>query len=96
MYGDRGERFSSVVSLLCLDISPCRLPFGVSALYVSIALIVIGTGLLKPNVSEMVGGLYSPEDRRRDSGFSMFVFGINLGAAVAPWAVPWAANGFGF
>ena len=71
------------------------LPFGVTALYVSIVLIVVGTGLLKPNVSEMVGGLYSPEDRRRDSGFSMFVFGINLGAAVAPWAVPWAANGFG-
>ncbi|MCH3922071.1 peptide MFS transporter [Limosilactobacillus sp.] len=71
------------------------LPFGVGALYVSIALIVIGTGLLKPNVSEMVGGLYSENDRRRDSGFSMFVFGINLGAAVAPWAVPWAANGFG-
>lgn len=71
------------------------LPFGVSALYVSIALIVAGTGLLKPNVSEMVGGLYSENDRRRDSGFSMFVFGINLGAAVAPWAVPWAANGFG-
>ena len=71
------------------------LPFGVSALYVSIALIVAGTGLLKPNVSEMVGGLYAENDRRRDSGFSMFVFGINLGAAVAPWAVPWAANGFG-
>ena len=71
------------------------LPFGVSALYISIALIVAGTGLLKPNVSEMVGGLYSENDRRRDSGFSMFVFGINLGAAVAPWAVPWAANGFG-
>ena len=71
------------------------LPFGVTARYVSIVLIVVGTGLLKPNVSEMVGGLYSPEDRRRDSGFSMFVFGINLGAAVAPWAVPWAANGFG-
>lgn len=71
------------------------LPFGVSALYISIVLIVAGTGLLKPNVSEMVGGLYSENDRRRDSGFSMFVFGINLGAAVAPWAVPWAANGFG-
>ena len=72
------------------------LPAGVTALYASIALIVAGTGLLKPNVSEMVGGLYSADDKRRDSGFSMFVFGINLGAAVAPWAVPWAANGFGF
>lgn len=43
----------------------------------------------------MVGSLYSPEDKRRDAGFSMFVFGINLGAAIAPWLVPWAANGFG-
>ena len=71
-------------------------PFGVTALYISIALIVAGTGLLKPNVSDMVGSLYSEGDQRRDAGFSMFVFGINLGAAVAPWAVPWAANGFGF
>lgn len=71
------------------------LPFGKPALFASIALIVVGTGLLKPNVSEMVGGLYSETDPRRDAGFSMFVFGINLGAAVAPWAVPWAANGFG-
>ena len=71
------------------------LPMGLSALYLSIALIVCGTGLLKPNVSYMVGSLYSPEDKRRDAGFSMFVFGINLGAAIAPWLVPWAANGFG-
>ena len=71
------------------------LPVGLSALYLSIALIVCGTGLLKPNVSDMVGSLYSPEDKRRDAGFSMFVFGINLGAAIAPWLVPWAANGFG-
>ncbi|HIX35583.1 MAG TPA: peptide MFS transporter [Candidatus Limosilactobacillus merdigallinarum] len=70
-------------------------PFGVTALYISIALIVAGTGLLKPNVSDMVGSLYSEGDQRRDAGFSMFVFGINLGAAVSPWAVPWAANGFG-
>ncbi|QLL69391.1 peptide MFS transporter [Lactobacillus sp. 3B(2020)] len=72
------------------------LPFGLPALYASIALIVAGTGLLKPNVSDMVGSLYNEGDKRRDAGFSMFVFGINLGAAVAPWAVPWAANGFGF
>ena len=72
------------------------LPFGLPALYASIALIVAGTGLLKPNVSDMVGSLYEEGDKRRDAGFSMFVFGINLGAAVAPWAVPWAAGGFGF
>lgn len=68
------------------------LPAGVTALYSSIALIVVGTGLLKPNVSDMVGGLYSVEDRRRDAGFSIFVFGINLGSFIAPWLVPWAAQ----
>ncbi|MDF7669202.1 peptide MFS transporter [Lactobacillus sp. ESL0703] len=71
------------------------LPMGLVALYASIALIVAGTGLLKPNVSDMVGGLYSETDRRRDAGFSMFVFGINLGSAISPILVPWAANGFG-
>ncbi|MFD1672911.1 peptide MFS transporter [Agrilactobacillus yilanensis] len=60
------------------------LPFGASALYVSIVLIVLGTGLLKPNISEMVGTLYSPEDVRRDTGFSIFVLGINLGSLLAP------------
>lgn len=62
-------------------------PMGATALFISIGLIVAGTGLLKPNVSEMVGGLYSEDDRRRDAGFSMFVFGINLGSFVAPWVV---------
>ena len=62
-------------------------PFGRVALFVSIALIVIGTGLLKPNVSGMVGDLYSDTDPRRDAGFSIFVFGINMGAFIAPIAV---------
>lgn len=59
-------------------------PFGKLALFISIALIVVGTGLLKPNVSEMVGGLYNKDDSRRDTGFNIFVFGINVGAFVAP------------
>lgn len=63
------------------------LPVGAVALFVSIALIVIGTGLLKPNVSEMVGSLYATDDPRRDSGFNIFVFGVNLGAFVAPLLV---------
>lgn len=80
--------------LIMLGHIALAVPLGLRALYVSIVLIVCGTGLLKPNVSEMVGHLYSPTDRRRDAGFSMFVFGINLGAALAPWLVPWVANGF--
>ncbi|KRN74436.1 hypothetical protein IV73_GL000355 [Weissella kandleri] len=72
------------------------LPFGASALFGSIALIIIGTGLLKPNVSSMVGSLYTPTDRRRDAGFSIFVFGINLGSFIAPLLVGWTQESFGF
>src|SRR6185295_14996707 len=53
-------------------------------LYVGLTLIVIGTGLLKPNVSAMVGALYESGDGRRDAGFSIFYMGINLGAFLGP------------
>ena len=52
--------------------------------YAGLGLIVLGTGLLKPNISTMVGSLYSQEDERRDAGFSIFYMGINIGAMVAP------------
>lgn len=56
------------------------IPGSVSMFFVSMVLIVIGTGLLKPNVSSVVGDLYATEDHRRDAGFSIFYMGINLGA----------------
>lgn len=52
--------------------------------YLGLALIVIGTGLLKPNVSTLVGSLYAENDVRRDAGFSIYYMGINIGALVAP------------
>src|SRR5947208_15939544 len=52
--------------------------------YTGLALIVAGTGLLKPNVSTLVGSLYEPGDTRRDAGFSIFYMGINLGAFIGP------------
>jgi len=51
---------------------------------VGLALVVAGNGLFKPNISSMVGKLYTPGDVRRDSGFTIFYMGINLGAFVAP------------
>lgn len=63
------------------------LPFGITALFVSMFLIIIGTGLLKPNVSNIVGDMYSAKDIRRDSGFSIFYMGINMGALIAPFIV---------
>jgi proton-dependent oligopeptide transporter, POT family len=55
--------------------------------YLGLTLIAIGTGFLKPNVSTMVGYLYSEKDERRDAGFSIFYMGINLGALLAPLVV---------
>ena len=51
--------------------------------YLSLALIIMGVGFLKPNISTIVGKLYAPEDARRDSGFAVFYAGINLGALFA-------------
>ena len=51
--------------------------------YLSLALIIMGVGFLKPNISTIVGKLYAPDDPRRDSGFSLFYAGINIGALFA-------------
>ena len=58
--------------------------FARSAFFVGLILIVIGTGLLKPNISAIVGDLYPEGGARRDAGFSIFYTGINLGAFLAP------------
>lgn len=58
--------------------------FAHSAFFIGLILIVMGTGLLKPNVSALVGDLYPAGGARQDSGFAIFYLGINLGGAVAP------------
>jgi POT family proton-dependent oligopeptide transporter len=74
--------------------------------YAGLALVAIGTGLLKPNVSTLVGSLYEQADARRDAGFSLFYMGINLGAFMGPliagylaqrvdWHLGFACAGFG-
>ena len=51
--------------------------------YFSLALIVMGVGFLKPNISTIVGRLYAKDDPRRDSGFTIFYMGINIGSFTA-------------
>jgi dipeptide/tripeptide permease len=51
--------------------------------YAGLALLCFGNGLLKPNISAMVGNLYAPDDPRRDAGFNIFYMGINIGATVS-------------
>ena len=57
------------------------------AFFTGISLIVLGVGALKPNISTMVGGLYKAGDGRRDTGFTIFYVGINIGAFSAPLLV---------
>ncbi|MFQ5668995.1 MAG: peptide MFS transporter [Acidobacteriota bacterium] len=60
------------------------------AFYTGLLLVVLGTGLLKPNVSAIVGDLYSEDEgARRDAGFTIFYMGINIGAAVGPLICGW-------
>ncbi|MBI4874648.1 MAG: peptide MFS transporter [Acidobacteria bacterium] len=67
----------------CLAVDDPRFFYG------GLVVVVLGTGLLKPNVSTIVGQLYQPGDARRDSGFSLFYMGINLGAFLSPLACGW-------
>lgn len=55
------------------------------ALFTGLTLIIIGNGFFKPNISTIVGELYPPKDPRRDSGFTIFYMGINVGAFIAPF-----------
>jgi POT family proton-dependent oligopeptide transporter len=57
-----------------------RDPTGVAAFYLAVSLIIMGVGFLKPNISTIVGQLYPQGDPRRDSGFTLYYYGINLGA----------------
>ena len=61
-----------------------------------LALIVAGNGFFKPNISTLVGTLYHEGDPRRDSGFSIFYMGINVGAWIAPLACGWLASSYGW
>jgi len=67
-----------------------------AAFYLGLMIVIIGTGLLKPNISTIVGQLYEPGDQRRDSGFSIFYMGINMGAFFAPLACGIIARDYGW
>ena len=64
--------------------------------YLALALIVMGVGYLKPNISTIVGKLYSQEDPRRDSGFTIFYMGINIGSFAATLICGWLGETYGW
>ena len=74
----------------------CLAAQSIVVFYVGLGLLMVGTGLLKANVSTLVGGLYAVGDKRRDAGFSIFYMGINLGAFISPLICGWVAQKWGW
>ena len=66
------------------------------AFYTGLALIIAGVGMLKPNISTMVGGLYKQGDIRRDKGFTIFYIGINVGAFLSSLIVGYVGEVYGW
>jgi len=64
--------------------------------YMALALIVMGVGYLKPNISTIVGKLYTQDDPRRDSGFTIFYMGINIGSFTATLLCGWLGETYGW
>lgn len=73
-----------------------RDPFYTQIFYLSLALIIIGVGFLKSNISTIVGKLYNTDDPRRDAGFTIFYMGINLGALAATLACGYLGETYGW
>lgn len=86
LLGNRRTTFVGGVLIMCGHIC-LALPAGVGALFASMVLLAGGTGLLKPTISASVGDLYTDDDPRRDSGFSIYYMGISVGAVAAPFVV---------
>jgi proton-dependent oligopeptide transporter, POT family len=82
LFGLRRSVFWGGVMIMCGHLS-LALP-RLETFYLGLALVALGTGLLKGNVSAIVGQLYTPEDRRRDAGFSLYYMGVNLGGFLGP------------
>jgi POT family proton-dependent oligopeptide transporter len=73
-----------------------RNPLNVILLFASLGLIIVGNGYFKPNISTMVGSLYAEGDRRRDSGFTIFYMGINIGSIFSQGLAPVIAVVYGY
>ena len=83
LFGTRGATLIGAVLIIighvCLS-----LPFAMFGLFASMFFIIIGSGLMKPNISNIVGRLYPENDTRMDAGFVIFYMSVNLGALISP------------
>lgn len=73
-----------------------RSPFYVTVMLLALCLVSVGNGFFKPNISTMVGELYPVGDRRRDTGFTIFYMGINIGSTLSQLLCPLLATMVGW
>lgn len=66
------------------------------AFFTALALLVLGNGFFKPNISTLVGKMYAPGDKKKDAGFMIFYMGINVGAMLAPLACGYLGERYGW
>ena len=95
LLGSERVLFYSAIVIMCGHIGLALIP-GVAGVTIGLILVAVGSGGLKANATSVVGTLYSPEDPRRDAGFSIFYLGINLGALLGPILTGLLQQSFGF
>lgn len=83
LFGTRGATLIGAVLIIIGHIC-LSLPFAMFGLFASMFFIIIGSGLMKPNISNIVGRLYPENDTRMDAGFVIFYMSVNLGALISP------------
>lgn len=92
-----GARRAIILGAVLLSIGHFLMAFEpLPFFYTALGFIVVGVGLLKPNVSTQVGSLYKADDPRRDGGFTVFYMGINLGAFIGPLLCDWLRVKYGW
>src|SRR5690606_36159424 len=94
--GHLGMAFEGTEAVLGEDGTIERDQSALQIFYFSLALIIVGVGFLKANISSIVGELYTKEDDRRDSGFTIFYMGINLGSFMATLICGWLGETYGW
>ena len=91
-----GGALPTVLPTGSYELKAARDPMGVNTFYLALSLIIMGVGFLKPNISTLVGQLYPQGDPRRDSGFTLYYYGINLGAFWAAVLCGYLGQNFGW
>ncbi len=85
-----GQQATEVAGVITRDIQALNI------FYLALSFIIIGVGFLKPNISTIVGKLYADNDPRRDSGFTIFYMGINIGSFTATLLCGWLGETYGW